>query len=49
MHYIWLNLNFEIVLEQDSPIKKKGSEICMGERKPMNDKDISSIECGYLR
>jgi hypothetical protein len=30
MHYIWFNLIFEILLMLDSPIKRKGGEICMG-------------------
>jgi hypothetical protein len=46
MHYIWFSFNFEIVLVQDSPIKRKSGEICMDEWKPRNGKDISSIRCG---
>jgi hypothetical protein len=46
MHYIWFNLNFEIVLAYDSTIKRKNEEIFTGERKMRNDKDISSIGCG---
>ena len=49
MRYIWSNLKFERELVQDPPIKRKGGQICMGERKSRNDKDISPIRCGYLR
>jgi hypothetical protein len=48
MHCIWFNLNFEIMLVQNSSIKKKGGEICMGERS-RNSKGIPSIWCGQLR
>jgi hypothetical protein len=43
MHCIWFNLNFEIILAQDSLIKWKGGEISMGERKPRNGKDKTLI------
>jgi hypothetical protein len=43
---IWFNLNFEIMLLQDSLIKRKGSEIWMGERKLRNDKNITLIRYG---
>ena len=43
MHCIWFNLNFEEVVVQDSSIKRKGDEICMGEQKSINGKEISSI------
>jgi len=46
MHCIWFNLNFEEVLVQDSSIKRKGGEICIGERKLINGEEISSIWCG---
>jgi hypothetical protein len=45
MYCIWFNLNFKIVLARDSPIKKKGSGICIGEWKPRNGKNIPSIRC----
>jgi hypothetical protein len=46
MYCIWFNLNFELVLVQDTLIKRKGGEICMGERKSRNDEEVSSIGVG---
>jgi len=42
-------LTFEIVLVQDSSIKRKGGEICISEWKSRNGKEISSIWSGQLR
>jgi hypothetical protein len=46
IYCIWFNLNFKIVLVHDSPIKRKGSEIYIGEQKLRNGKEISSIGWG---
>jgi hypothetical protein len=46
MHWIWFNLNFEIVLVQDPSIKRKSNESFIGEWKSRNGKEISSIWCG---